>query len=117
MGHLRSIIGVIQNDEYVWSFDGMGAVRIWQRLDMQFYKAFNSGLQFITPPFIFDSQLFCLAPNVVRACPTATILDPNIADPKSHFRDLEMPPNSLFVVGLPVNDEVRSFFRFFHLFL
>jgi len=38
-------------------------IRVWQRLDMQFFKAFGTSLQFITPPVFFDDKLWCFAPG------------------------------------------------------
>eukprot|EP01128_Nolandella_sp_AFSM9_P004967 TRINITY_DN2347_c0_g1_i1.p1 TRINITY_DN2347_c0_g1~~TRINITY_DN2347_c0_g1_i1.p1 ORF type:complete len:962 (+),score=247.74 TRINITY_DN2347_c0_g1_i1:25-2886(+) len=106
MGHLRSVLGLFQDGDYVWSFDGMGMVRVWKRTDMQFYKNFSTKMQLIAPPFVFNDNLYCFAPGMIKFCPTETILDPDVSNPLTSFEDIESPPGSLLVVGIAVGDEI-----------
>jgi len=43
---------------------------------------------------------------VLKTCPTSILLDPDVPEPKQRFSDVALPQNSLFVVGLPVGDQV-----------
>lgn len=104
---------------------------------MQFYKSFGTGLQFITPPVFFDEKLWCFAPgrtykfmsffkwciplslnicccvdSELKTCPTSVLLDANVTEPKQRFSDVPLPAGSLFVVGLPIGEQVGPCFIF-----